>query len=570
MRNKLYKQATAVATTLLLSLFLLPACSDESGGNTPEIPETKYAKLTVTLGSLDNAEPATRAADDNNIIDDNFADEAYERHIDDWYIIVVKSNGTVDRVVSNNKEVTTTELSDTDANNNHEDSETTIGMELVIGETYSFYALANIKGLANSQAVIAALNGLKGQSFSTFRKTEATLKALTGYTGSDNTAYIPMSSYVGSKTVTDNIDANKVSLQLIRLLGKVSVEVTNATGVDITVNKLTMGKFRQSGNIYLLPYDAVEKDPADGKGNLLIGTGADNKLMDPDFPDGPATTGSDWAYTPATGATDQVIEKADADNENANKQAYMFYINETDQASVDANGGDMKIALDISGEGLERNNEPKPTNFFFIRRNDLLKIPVLISNATTTIGFEQKHMPIGGLPVQYKFTSGAEVSARTFVTDHAGEITITYSLDEMNGSDINGTDPQWELKYYTNGTSVTKGERFCHAALTANTEVANGTGYLLEPAAKDELLWWKAAFGNETNKPACAFPLVKAKADNGTDDSPGKGSFTITLQELAGAASATIRLTLVAVHKTNRTEVVLPYTLTIKNKEGGN
>lgn len=50
MKNKLYKTAKAVAPSLLLLLFLLPACSDESS-NTPDIPETKYAKLTITLGA---------------------------------------------------------------------------------------------------------------------------------------------------------------------------------------------------------------------------------------------------------------------------------------------------------------------------------------------------------------------------------------------------------------------------------------------------------------------------------------------------------------------------------------
>ena len=83
MREQTYKQAMAVITSLLLLLYLFPACSNESGG-TPEIPETKYAKLTITLGAIENVEPITKAVDDNNIIDDNFNDEQHERKIDDW------------------------------------------------------------------------------------------------------------------------------------------------------------------------------------------------------------------------------------------------------------------------------------------------------------------------------------------------------------------------------------------------------------------------------------------------------------------------------------------------------
>ena len=103
MKNKLYKTAKAVVSSLLLLLFLLPACSDESG-STPDIPETKYAKLTITLGSADSALPSyTKAMEDNDIaLDIDSLDKNYERHIDDWWIVVVKQNDDiVEKVLSN-------------------------------------------------------------------------------------------------------------------------------------------------------------------------------------------------------------------------------------------------------------------------------------------------------------------------------------------------------------------------------------------------------------------------------------------------------------------------------------
>ncbi len=552
MKNKLYKTAKAVVPSLLLLLFLLPACFDESG-STPDIPETKYAKLTITLGSVDNALPSyTKGVvdgyGDNDIVNPDSADLAFEHHIDDWYIVVVNKEGKVDRVVSNTK----------DAYNKDEDSKTSVEMELVIGETYSFYAFANLGGLKDDgTAVIQELLGLKDKTFNDFRNTAVELQALTAYTGETGTSYIPMSSYVGTCKVTDNVATNKVELSLIRLLGKVQIDVTNSTGVDLTVEELKMGPFRQSGNIYLLPYDAIDNDP--GKPNLLVKDNKDDKLRDPTFPGDPIT-GTNWLYVP-TGDDKSIVKDKE--------RRYLFYINETNQASVDPQGGDMKIALKVNGTGIERDDTPKSTNFFFIRRNDLLKVPILISNAETEIEFEQKHMPIGGLPTAYQFKPGVQVAARTFITDHAGDITISYHLKNLNGSVLNGTaSDEWRLKYYTSGTTVKPGEHFCYAELTENTLVAStNTGFVLIPDTKDELSWWSAVGNVDTDKPICAFPLVSTQENNLS--STNKGSFTITVQELVNAASATIKLTLVTVNNAG-TEVVLPYTLIIKNKEGGN
>lgn len=554
MKNKLYKTAKAVVSSLLLLLFLLPACSDESG-STPDIPETKYAKLTITLGSADSALPSyTKAMEDNDIaLDIDSLDKNYERHIDDWWIVVVKQNDDIVEMVLSNTNNDPFTTSNDDDNTHH------VGVDLVIGETYKFYAFANLKHLQNTTEIIEALKVLPSQQFSTFRDKAAILMELPSYPGLETeTHYIPMSSYVAVKEVSENVEANKVSLSLIRLLGKVEVEVTNSTGVDLTVNSVTMGKFRREGSVYLLPYDAITKDPDNP--NLLLGKD-EGDLVNPSFP-GTGTL-SDWIYRPEAGAKDQKINAA----EDSNTQPYTFYINET-KAEISENVEDLKIALDVTGEGIERDNTPKNTNFFFVRRNDFLKIPLLVSNAETTIGFEQKHMPIGGLPTQYVFNRGVAFSAYTYITDHAGEITISYSLNGLNGSSLSSSDPEWTLKYYDQ--TVNPGEHFCYAGLTDNTKVTSThTGYLLVPdvADQDPLSWWEAAGNEENKKPECAFVLNK-KMDGGAA-STYQGSFTVTVQKLAKTASATIKLTLVAVNKAG-TEVVLPYTLIIKNKEGGN
>ena len=475
------------------------------------------------------------------------ADDYFERYIKNWSIVVVDKEGMVDRVIS-----------DTKANNNPDqdnDTKTDVEMELTIGETYTFYAFANL----NELKALVDVDGWKGKTFAELRKTAVELKTLDNYHGGEGTSYIPMSSYGVTKTVSEDMTQNNVSLPLIRLFGKVSIEVTNSTGVDLTVNNLAMGKFRQSGPIYLLPYDAIEKDP--DKPNLLLGNEGEDKLMNPVFPS-EDVEGTDWIYTPTD---EEFIPTSNATDENANKRTYTFYINETNQATVGGNGSDLEIALDVTGEGIEKDNGRKPTNFFFVRRNDWLKIPLTISKADVTVSFEQQHMPIGGLPTQCNFQSGVEVALRTFVTDHAGDITISYSLTKLNGSAT-----EWKLKYYSGST--TSADHYCYAALMSEED--NAQGYLLEPSEseKDQLKWWDVTYGS-TTEPKWAYvlhPATEDKNDTTYDETKVSGSFTVTVQELSKASSATIKLNLVA--EKDGVEVILPYTLVIKNKqeEGGN
>ena len=233
----------------LLLLLLCVACSDEGGNNGPEIPEIQYARVTISLGTADNATPAfTKAGEETTLPD--IDDELYEREISDWWIVILDRQKNVYDVLSS-------ELNDNwVATSNTADNEHEVGVDLVIGESYSFYAFANLKGLSNNDAVTYLSSLHKGMDLEVSKAVE--LKEITAYGAEEESpVYIPMSSYP-SDPITVKENNNKVELLLIRLLGKVSVEVNNASTESITLNQLTLGKFRTGGAIYLLPYDAAQ------------------------------------------------------------------------------------------------------------------------------------------------------------------------------------------------------------------------------------------------------------------------------------------------------------------------
>ena len=559
MRNYIYNTAKAVAPTLLLLLFLLPSCSKESG-NEPEIPETKYAKLTITLGSTDNAMPSgTRAGVENgygknDIINPDSADSNYERHIDDLWVVVLKKDGkTVERVLSNKQQDEITQVNPADEDNRHQAE-----IELLVGETYKFYAFANLGSLATEDAKSYIADLKPGNEFSL--TTAVSLKAMSDYNAQQNTTPIPMSSYGYEETVVENPTGsqNQVEIPLIRLIGKVDVDVTNATGKPITVSSITMGKFRTTGNIYLLPYDAAR---GMGTENLLIGKSTDtneNKLLNPLFPTDQELVGED--ITPELPDNKKTL---DADGDDS-KRTYSFYVNETAQENQVGGTSDMTIALDV--EGVEKDPAPRNTNFFFVRRNDWLKIPILISDANTQVTIKQQHMPIGGLPIQLTFPDGAIISDQTINLDHGGKVEIGYSLQEVNST----TD--WSLKYYTGNYQT--GDQFCYAQVVENDKQPNGEGLILQADTtkmgtdEDTGMWTNLKWlGGTDKKPIYGYKLTPDKVAGTETDSQTSGSFTIRVQELV-SGTAKIKLTLVATK--GDSEVILPYTLTIKFGKGGN
>lgn len=509
-----YKHMAAVASALLLALSVLPACSDDEGGG-PDIPEAQYAKLVISLGSLDNATPAATKAEPIG----EGLDNEYERYIEDWWLVVMH-NGTVEQVLSNTKGNQATATGD--EKNTHR-----VEVELQIDELYDFYAFANLP-----EANAKALNELQPENTFDIAQVVESIDASQYYYNEETQAYgayFPMSSYKYQIKVTEGAT---VSIPLIRLLGKVSLSVQNSSNDKITLRQVTLDKFRTTGSIYLLPYDAAKG----GDTKLLEATGTMTETYGPSFPGETDETTITGDFTPKylLGQDDAPIEIA----KNEKHEFPDFYVNETRFTAVNNNASDpLLISTDIG-----RDDQPKETSFNFIRRNDWLIIPLLISDAETKITIQQQHMPIGAIPT-YVFEKDWTVSNINVTLDHAGDINIGYSVTATGATG---------LKYYPGGDIATT-ERYSSAVLESQTN-----DWLINvPEANNDGGWQP----NEIE-----FTL------NHDDTKPLSGSFTITAQELAYTGTATINLTLIVL--INDSEVVLPYTITLTNgkpaKQGGN
>ena len=478
-----YKQIWKTAAACLMAAVMLPGCSDEEGGG-GESNEDKYRTIVISLNSMENSEMGTRAETVTPEPDD------FDEHfISRYWLLVLKQDPTddlfkIDRVIdSDDPEYVVPD-------NTNDNSETELGVEVEIGQTYRFYALANLDDLEdNGTEIIEKLDGLQeGDSFDA-ESFQVEVKSLADY---PNAANIPMSSYWTEEKITSGTDKLHEDIQLIRLIGKATVTVENLTGSAIKLKGLTMEQFRK-GKIYLFPYD-VNNTQESGEPTRY--------LFQEDMVESYAP------YFPIDVDPTEVVKFVDKEiliESGETAELPSKYLYETDLTP-----DDITITADIEG----RNKHPESTNFSFVRRNDWLKIPVRITPVNATFELNQQHMPIGGIPEKVEFKPyQPEVPIIECTTDHAGKITVTFNLTlgQVNGETIL-KDP----------VLLTGSDKIAEGVEYTDIKVSNTKDVLLE----DRII------------------LSTSKTDV-------SGTMELTLQELAPSTSATavVELLLVMVQK---------------------
>ena len=531
-RYTIYNRLTAVAAGLCLC-WLFMACGEDRGGDLPD-DDPNHCVVTITLRTSRSVRPPqTKAggmmtkADETTETDFWAKDEEYERDITNWLVVAYDENADLAGYISGKDGTWTPDIS-------NEDSRTTVEMKLPLG-TYHFYAFANLQSLEDGTSLyqkiteahsLAELSEVKildsGTSIDT-RNEEASRKR------------IPMSSYAQKYTVLSAPAENKLEIPLIRMIGKVQVEITNNLDKSITVNQLDIMNLRKGSlPIWLLPW---------GNENYL--EFKDNKDLEeplaPSFPKdaNPPVVSLEDLYTESIkpGDNEKEIQAKHVDGENGSKRAYIRYIPETN-AAVGENGGGIHLGVEIEG----RPRTEHLTGFDFVRRNDLLVIPVLITNITTKLEVAEQRLPIGVYPTALFYGEKTGVQILTPV-EHtlqaAGDLSIRFEI-----SSIEGVTGDFTIKGLPQEGTVTE------TAKISSIQVKS-----------DEKRLITAVNGEDCDKKQ-RFYLPEASIKEGK-----KGSFTIRTRELGGNVDATVILTLIINYYVGqeKQEMQIPYTIKIRN-----
>lgn len=545
--------AAIVAGLCLCGLFT--ACGEDRGGDLPD-DDPNSCIVTITLrASQPVRPPQTKAGETITWADD----EEYERDITDWLVVAYDESGVLAGYTS----------SEGTYNKEDENSCTDVNMRLPVG-TYRFYAFANLESLeggselrasiANAnpspgdlglseKALVRAVNILASGN-SSIDGRNGTPGKFGGVTADNKTnettrRRIPMSSYAQAHTLSPAPETNSFKIPLIRMIGKVRVEITNNLPQAITVNKLDIKNLRKGSlPIWLLPWGADKYLEFESNVDL-------EQPLAPNFPNDatPPTVSPEDLFTEAIvpGDTEKQIP-GKATGADGTTQVYTRYIPETNAAV-----GGIRLGVEIEG----RPRTEHLTGFDFVRRNDLLVIPVRLTNITTTLEIAEQRLPIGVYPTAlvYGAKDGVQVlTPVTHVLQAAGDLSIRFRIDAIEG--LPSSD--FTIKgYQASGEGDIATEKYSFISWKKNDKeegVPLITGLSVDGENFEETT------EGDINIPQTA--LTPAG-----DGSKKGGSFTIRTQELGGNAEATIILTLVVNYTEDgeRQEMQIPYAIKIRN-----
>lgn len=336
-----------------------------------------------------------------------------------WFVVVVQ-NGKIEKIITSDLKSDVTEV-----------EKDQVFVELKKGET-TFYSFANIKpeeiGLNASTSVGQPLpDGFDEKTYQ--------------MDGNSQRFHLSMKpdlqdGYPMSNKQVVNITDNQqvINLEVIRMVAKVQLSITNATDHDIVLKSITLSDVTQNGNqnIKLLP-------------NVDLA----NKLKGVNLADGVAK--------------ETITLEADDNNgitigEGATQKAY-FYMNES-LVDKGEDGGNRYFILSLTtvdeATGTTSNNRYAMLSWNEIRRNDYLKIPIKLEDYQIRWTVEA-FSPIGVLPkvkddgknlsLDFSYYGEFHIKPEVIKLSRTGSQTLPVDEWQM-GTDATGSDG-WKLQEQT-------------------------------------------------------------------------------------------------------------------------
>lgn len=335
-----------------------------------------------------------------------------EEMMKSWFVVVVQ-NGTIEKIISSDLKSDVTEV-----------EKDQVFVKLKTGAT-TFYSFANIKpeeiGLNASTSVGQQLpTDFDEQTYQMDGNSKLFHLSMT----SDFQNGYPMSN----KQTVDVVDNQQViNLEVIRMVAKVQLSITNATDHDIVLKSITLSDVTLNGNrnIKLLPnVDSANKlkgvNLADGvaKGTITLKADENNK-----------------GITIGEGAT----------------QTACFYMNES-LVDKREDGGNRYFILSLTTvdatTGTTSNQRYAMLSWNEIRRNDYLKIPIKLEDYQIRWTVEA-FSPIGVLPkvkddgknlsLDFGYYGEFHIKPEVIKLSRTGSQTLSVSEWQM-GTDATGSD----------------------------------------------------------------------------------------------------------------------------------
>ena len=412
-----------------------------------------------------------------------------------WFVVVVQ-NGQIEKIITSDLKSGVTEV-----------EKDQVFVKLNTGET-TFYSFANIKpediGLDASTSVVQPLPADFDEK--TYQM-DGNSKLFHQSMAPDLQNGYPMSN----KQTVDVVDNQQViNLEVIRMMAKVQLSITNATDHDIVLKTITLSDVTQNGNpnIKLLPN-------VDSNNQLQVNL---------------ANSAKKGTLTLRAAENDGITIEARA------TQTACFYMNES-LVDKGADGGNRYFILSLTTEdaatGTTSNHRYAMLSWNEIRRNDYLKIPIKLEDYQIRWTVEA-FSPIGVLPkvkddgenlsLDFGYYGEFHIKPEVIKLSRTGSQTLPVSEWQM-GTDAAGSDG-WKLQ-------------------EQNPQGADGVNIFdSSPAWVPSAYRLEGEMGNRTGSSIYTMK-IKVKEQNGLDTYPiisRKVRFTMTQIDLTRAGKNTEKI----------------------------
>ena len=335
-----------------------------------------------------------------------------------WFVVVVQ-NGKIEKIITSDlKSLGVTEV-----------EKDQVFVKLNTGAT-TFYSFANIKpeeiGLNASTSVGQQLpTDFDEQTYQMDGNSKLFHLSMT----SDLPDGYPMSNKQ-MVNITDNQQV--INLEVIRMVAKVQLSITNATDHDIVLKSITLSDVTLNGNRNI---------------KLLPNVDSANKLKGVNLADGVAKGTITLTAAENNGITI---------GEGTMMQKACFYMNES-LVDKGADGGNRYFILSLTtvdeATGTTSNNRYAMLSWNEIRRNDYLKIPIKLEDYQIKWKVEA-FSPIGVLPkvtddgknlsLDFGYYGEFHIKPEVIKLSRTGSQTLSVSEWQM-GTDATGSDG-WKLQ----------------------------------------------------------------------------------------------------------------------------
>lgn len=375
--------------SVVFTLFLLMGCVPDDGPVVgPGDPEGDVThQVEIRLGVVSNASDAGSSSRSAFGMEENPVSRVNSDYSDinmqagelmrNWLVVIVDKDHKIVDIVENGK---------------YESGETERAQdsfwERMTAGTYTFYSFANIQ-----QSELGIDNYKKGDTlpadFFEQKKYSVKIPSLVfadHWSDFENDYFpngIPMSN---KQEVTIGDDTQSIDLEVIRMLAKVQLQLTNNTGHDITFKGLKLSDItpNEADNLMLLP----GKDSTDNQGITHVAEphlGTTNKLVQ--------------AYTSKAEGTghDYVIEHNASSTSAPSVTNICFYVNESEATAENKYLVLQLQTVDNDNTATQVNRRLAMLDWRKICRNDYRIIPIKLDDYAIDWDVES-FTPIGVLP----------------------------------------------------------------------------------------------------------------------------------------------------------------------------